>query len=78
MPKRQIPDGSKCIFAPFRRDFDISRITSSLVDVMTQECALIRRFGMIIELVFPLRLGPNTSIERSLPLDTSPNSLRPK
>jgi len=31
-----------------------------------------------MELVLPLLLGPKTSVERSAPLDTSPNSLRQK
>jgi hypothetical protein len=32
----------------------------------------------MIEVVFPLRVGPNTRVERSSPLVASPSTPRPK
>jgi hypothetical protein len=57
---------------------DINDTTSFFVDVTTQERFVIRRFGMMSDDVFPLRLGPNTSVERSSPLVASPRAPRPK
>ena len=73
-----VPDGSKSSVAPSRRAFDINDTTSFFVDVTTHASVVIRRFGTMIEVVFPLRVGPNTSVERSLPLIALPLTPRPK
>ena len=67
-----VPDGSNSNVAPSLRARAIIATTSLFVDVTTHERAVIRRFGMIIEEVFPLRLGPSTSVDRCDPLDASP------
>src|ERR1700680_2916955 len=73
-----VPDGSKSNVAPSRRLRDINDTTSFFVDVTTQERVVIRRFGTTMDDVFPLRLGPSTSVERSSPLVASPRTPRPK
>ena len=73
-----VPDGSNSSVAALRRDDAINETTSFFVEVTTLERSVIRRFGTTIDEVFPLRLGPNTSVERSAPLIASPCAVRPK
>ncbi len=47
------------------------RTTSSLVDVMSDDRDVINKFGMMSDVVLPLRLGPSTNVDRCSPLDTS-------
>ena len=55
----------------------MTRHHSSLMSLRMNH-VVIRRFGTMIEVVFPLRVGPNTSVERSSPLVASPCAPRPK
>jgi len=73
-----VPEGSKSNVEPSRFTRDIIETTSSLVDVTTLGIRVMSKFGMINDEVFPLRLGPNTNVDRSCPLIASPDELLPR
>jgi hypothetical protein len=73
-----VPEGSNNKVCSARSDAAIIRTTSSFVEVTTAALLVDNKFGMMSELVFPLRLGPMTNVDRSDPLVTSPCWPRPR
>ena len=73
-----VPEGSKSNVDPLRLTFAMERRTSSFVEVTTLGDVAMSRLGIINDDVLPLRLGPNTNVERWWPLIATPRSDLPR